>query len=98
MTEYQVHELQRLPGVGDERIEGVIAKTPSGFLAALKRYRACSDGGDHGSVIVYRDDAGAFRCMFMRWKEIEEEQTFTSKSKVREWLKIWLPVQHEAAK
>ena len=93
MPNCDVHELHRLPGVKAERVKGTLAKTPTGFLAALQEYRACSDVGDNGSVIVYRDDAGAYRCAFMQWKVTKESQTYTSKAKVRAWLKEWLPMQ-----
>jgi hypothetical protein len=84
-----------IPGVKGGRLKGPMASTVTGFMTALQKYRACSDAGDHGSVMVYRDDDGNFRCMFCVWQMARERQTFKTKAQVRAWLKEWLPVQRQ---
>lgn len=89
------HEFHSMTGVRAKRVKGIMAKTVNGFMVGLRTYRAVSDAGDHGSVLVYRDDSGAFRCHFVRWRQSVNEEQFESQAKVRAWLKKWLPVQRQ---
>lgn len=90
-----LHQFGSLPGVKGGRLKGPMVGSISGFMSALRKYRVCSDAGDHGSVMVYRDDDGRLRCYFMRWHSIVEEQNYKTKAEVRAWLKKWLPVQYQ---
>lgn len=97
MPKPYVNKYHSLPGVKGGELIGPMAKTVNGFMTALKAFRACADAGDHGSVMVYRDDAGNLRCVFMVRHEIREQQSFKTQREVREWLKEWLPVQRQQA-
>lgn len=82
-----------LPGVKRGTLRGPMAKSVTGFMKALEKHRVVADAGDHGAAMVYRDDAGNFRCKYMvRWSEIDA-QTLKTKAAVRCWLKEWLPKQ-----
>ena len=87
------HKFHYLPGVKAKQVTGVMARTVSGFITALRKYRVVSDAGDHGSVMVYRDDAGLYCCHFARWQVSLEKQRYATQAQVRAWLKEWLPVQ-----
>lgn len=89
------HEFHSMPDVRAKRVKGIMANSPSGFITALRKYRAVSDAGDHGSVLVYRDDAGRYRCHFMRWQQTINELQCTSQAEVRGWLREWLPAQRQ---
>lgn len=87
-----------LPGVRGGKLRGPFAvKSPNAFLRELETYRVVSDAGDHGSVTVWRDDSGAFRCEFCRWCATVESKIFTSKASVRRWLATWHPRQSDYA-
>lgn len=90
------HQYQAVPGVKGS-LTGVMAGSASGILAALKTYRAVSDAGDHGSIMVYRDDEGSYRCLFMVWGQTREQKVCKTQRDVRAWLKEWLPAQRRQA-
>lgn len=84
-----------LPGVRGGKLRGPMAKSVNGFMEALKSYRAVSDAGDHGAVMVWVDDDGLYRCHFMVRFFSQNEQILKRKSEVRKWLATWLPKQRE---
>jgi len=88
------HKYREVPGAKGT-LTGVMAGSITGIISALKNYRAVSDAGDHGSIMVYRDDAGKYRCLFMVWGITREEKVFISQREVRTWLKKWMPRQRE---
>lgn len=90
------HKYQAVPGVKGS-LTGVMASSVSGILTALKTYRAVSDAGDHGSIMVYRDDEGKYRCLFMVWGHTQEEKICKAQREVRTWLKEWMPKQRQRA-
>jgi len=93
MSKTEIHEFSGVPGVKGGKLKGPMAKSVSGFMLALRKYRACSDAGDYGGVMVWRDDDGAYRCHFMRFQASLEQQLFKTKAQVRAWLVEWLPRQ-----
>lgn len=90
-------DFHSLPGVKGGRLRGPMARTISGFRQALVANRCCSAAGDHGAVMVWRDDAGAWRCAFMRYQATLEAATFSSKAAVTTWLRAWLPKMHDGS-
>lgn len=84
-----------LPFVRGGTLRGPMVKSASAFLTALRRYRICSSSGCHGAVVVWLDDAGLYRCHFMRWRVTIAEACFRTKREVKDWLKLWLSRQHE---
>jgi hypothetical protein len=90
------HQYQSVPGVKGT-LTGIMAGSISGILAALKTYRAVSDAGDHGSIMVYRDDEGAYRCLFMVWGRTHAQKICKTQREVRDWLKEWMPHQRQHA-
>jgi hypothetical protein len=80
-----------LPGVKGGVIKDVrIARTVSGALRLLRTHRAVTGSGDHGAWTVWKDDAGALRCEFSRWRSPINEATFTKKKDVKAWLLKWM--------
>ncbi|HXJ61326.1 MAG TPA: hypothetical protein VNU68_32180 [Verrucomicrobiae bacterium] len=88
------HQYQAVPGVKGT-LTGIMASSVNGILTALKTYRAVSDAGDHGSIMVYRDDEGRYRCLFMVWGSTREQKICQTQREVREWLKKWMPAQRQ---
>ena len=84
-----------VPGIKSGYVKGVMATGITRIMAALEKHRAVSDAGDHGSVMVWRDDAGAYRAAFMVWCSTRATVTVTSKAALRKWLREFLPKQHE---
>lgn len=80
-----------MPGVKRKTIKGPMASSVNGFAVALRKHRLCSAAGDHGSVTVYVDDAGGYRCWFQRFHATVDAQTYKTKASVRKWLVEWLP-------
>lgn len=87
-----LHTFSGMPGV-KRRLRGPMAKSPSGFLKALRKHRIVSDAGDHGSVMAYTDDKKQIRAAFLRYHATISEDVFTSKAALRRWLVEWMPKQ-----
>jgi hypothetical protein len=92
----RLHDFAGLPGVKGGKLRGPMASSATGFMRALRQHRAVSAAGDHGSVMVWRDDAGKIRCSFMRHFRSIETLELSTKIDVRGWLIKWLPRMHEA--
>lgn len=89
---------QPLAGVRGGKLRGPFSvKSVSAFMRQLRDFRIVSDAGDHGSVTVWRDDAGKYHCHFCRWRADIDAQIFSSKAEVKRWLSVWHPKQYEAA-
>lgn len=67
------------------------AHSIAGFMNVLKRERVACGAGDHGSAMVWIDDAGLYRCTFYRFYAAMSSEAHKSKAAVRRWLKEWLP-------
>lgn len=90
------HKYLAVPGAKGT-LTGIMASSIHGILTGLKTYRAVSDAGDHGSVMVYRDDEGMYRCLFMVWGHTQQQKICKTQREVREWLKEYLPLQRQQA-
>lgn len=90
MVEY-VSEYHDLDGVSGGRLRGPMVHTVSGFRSAMVANRAVSSAGDHGAIMVWRDDSGQWRCSFMRFCTPRNEAVFSSKAAVLKWVREWLP-------
>lgn len=90
------HQYQTVPGVKGT-LTGIMASSASGILTALRTYRAVSDAGDHGSIMVYRDDEGQYRCLYMVLGVTREQLICKTQREVRVWLKEWMPRQRQRA-
>lgn len=92
MGKHSIASFSGMPGVRRKRLRGpIVGYSVTEFMAQLRNYRTVSAAGDHGSVMVYRDDAGKFRCAFCRWTQVIDSQTFDFKKQVRQWLANNLP-------
>lgn len=98
MADRYIAEYHSLDGVEGGRLKGPMARTVSGFKNGLTNHRACSGAGDHGAVIVWRDDAGGYRCAFQRFQNTIASVCLESKAAVYGWLKEWLPKMHARAR
>lgn len=92
-----LHKYHSLPGVKGGVLSGPMAKSVTGFIAALKQYRVVSDAGDYGSVIAYIDDDGAYRAAFMVYHNVQESMSCRTDKALRQWLREWLPAQRRPA-
>lgn len=91
-----IYEFFAPPGITKKkRLKGPQCNSVTELMDALDQFQIASDAGDHGSVIVYRDDAGDFRCAFMRFHATVNEGTFKTKAALRVWLKEWFPRQRD---
>lgn len=90
--ECSVATFSGMPGVRRKSLKGpIVGASPNQFMTALRKYRTASAAGDHGSVMVYIDDAKQFRCQFHRWTVVNESEAFKFKTQVKAWLAEWLP-------
>jgi hypothetical protein len=93
-AEERLHDFADLPGIRGGKARGPMAASATAFIAALRSHRVVSGAGDHGSVTVWRDDAGKLRCAFSRYRAIVDTREFSTKLDVRCWLAKWLPRMH----
>lgn len=84
-----------LEGVEGGELEGPIVMGGRAAMKALTRHRIVSGCGDNGAWTVWQDDKGAYRCDFCRHRKTINAAVFTSKSKVLDWLKEYIPQCHE---
>lgn len=73
------------------------ARTVTGFMGVLRKSRVCSSASDNGAVTVWKADDGTYHCDFGRWRSSINHQTFSSKARVRAWLKEYLPQMERGA-
>ncbi len=85
------------PGVKGGRLKGPMVRTVTDFRHAMVSNRAVSAAGDHGAVMVWKDDHGRWCCRFMRYQRAINDAAFYSKEGVFRWLRTWLPKQHQEA-
>ncbi len=82
---------RRLDGVSDETLEGPYVSSITAALKALRSNRICSAAGTYGSVTVWIDDDGKYRCAFHQYLVKKAGRIVSTKKQVRGWLKEWLP-------
>jgi hypothetical protein len=89
---YSIATFSGMPDVRRKSLKGpIVGNSPNQFMVMLRKYRTVSAAGDHGSAMVYIDDAGQFRCSFHRYGQTIDSPTFKFKKHVKEWLIAWLP-------
>ncbi|WP_026960561.1 hypothetical protein [Aliagarivorans taiwanensis] len=70
---------------------------PQRLLAAAKQYGLSMDAGPEGSVEVWRDDKGQFRCQFTESHVVDESSISVGDADAAEqWLNQWWPKQYDA--
>jgi hypothetical protein len=68
-----------------------IVRSVSAVLSVLRRHKGAVGAGDYGSVTIWIDDAGDYRCEATRYYAgVNSEQPKTLKG-VAAWAKKWLP-------
>lgn len=90
-----------LPGVAVDRLWSTPRTSVTGVIDALRRQRCVSATGPSGSLLVYRDDNGCFRCLYHKAGNClpVSSEIFASKEpQVRAWLRRWFPALHTAPK
>jgi len=81
-----------LPGVKGGKIENVpFARSVTGAMKALKKSRAVTGAGSYGAWTVWQADDSEYRCDFSRYMVTKSKASYTTKAKVYQWLKTWLP-------
>jgi hypothetical protein len=88
--------LRGLPGTKRNRKAGFVHSVTAA-LQALRAKGAATAASDNGALNIWRDDSGAYRCEFMRYRASVDRQIFHRVSDVRRWLKTWLPKTQEAS-
>lgn len=59
-------------------------------IRLLKRKTVGTTADDFGSISVWDDKEGRYRCEAYRWMQTVDSQVFTSYQAVRQWLKVWM--------
>jgi hypothetical protein len=85
-----VHEFEGMDGVKG-KLTGVIVRSVAGFNKKLRIHRIVSAAGDNGSVNVYVDDAGKYRCEFHQYRQTIDQKEYRTKASALQWLKEFLP-------
>lgn len=81
------------PGVASAEITGaILIRSASAGVRALHAGRACTATTDKGSITLYKDDTGAFRCILERAGRAKEESILHSKTAATTWLKQHFPL------
>lgn len=87
------NEYVGLAGVtAGKRLQGPSVDTVEEALDALKSNRVASNDGDHGSVTVWIDDAGAYRGGFTRHCMPIDIVETRSEADLKAWLDQWMPL------
>lgn len=80
--------LAGLPGVAAAEIfDAVSIRSSSAGVRALQAGRACTAVTNKGTITLYQDDSGAYRCVFERRGGSKEESILHSKAAATTWLK-----------
>lgn len=72
-----------LDGVKGGKLTGEIVRSVSAAMTALKKNRCVSGAGDYGAWIVWRDDAGKYRCDFSRHCITRADAVVSTKAKAK---------------
>lgn len=80
--------LTDLPGIRSGVVADVVVITSaSAGVRAINTGRSCHFDGRHGSLTVYRDDVGSYRCLMRRPGHANDENIVTFKSHANRWLR-----------
>jgi len=63
----------------------------SAVSRALRKHRAVLLAGDNGSITIYRDDVGNYRCEFDRYMVEKSHEIYKTKTAIKSWLSLWMP-------
>lgn len=87
----EIYHFSDVPGIRRAKVPGAYATSPSGFVRKLREHRLVCGAGDHGCIMVWRDDRKQLRGNFQRYHVTIDEQEFASIAAARRWLAEWLP-------
>lgn len=65
-------------------------------MYALQKHRVWLTAGDHGAIMVYRNDSDLLVCEFYRYLTPRDRRVYTQPKYVARWLKKWAPRVHLA--
>lgn len=84
--------LTGLPGTSEPTREVASARSVSHAVELLRSgWNGISQARDCGSVTVWLDDNGMWRCEFCSFRIAENESKFVHLAAVYQWLKDWWP-------
>lgn len=80
--------IEGLPGIAAGLIDDVVPiNSFSAGERALEAGRACTAEGPAGKLVVYRDDAGQYRCVLMTFGAAPDEAIVPTKKAAKDWLR-----------
>lgn len=88
---YSVVTLIDLPGVKSKETQAVKVTSPSDASQFMRKGMSVAACGNYGTIAVWKDDDGKWRCEFMRNKFTVELRKFTAMAVAWTWLKEWWP-------
>jgi hypothetical protein len=68
-----------------------IVRSVSAALSAIRDGEAATAAGDRGSINVWVDDKGRYRCEAMRYMATVNSETPKNLKELKAWLSEWLP-------
>jgi hypothetical protein len=84
-----------IEGVSAGEVEAVCVRSRT---AAIQELRAGAPAiiaaGDEGSLVVWVDDDGKYRCEFDRFLAAIDQKKFRHLAAVDQWLREWFPKMH----
>ena len=69
---------------------GAFANTPTAIIQCLRKRVVATAASDFGSLSVWDDKDGLYRCEAYRYRNTVDSRTFTSLKGVRGWAPKWL--------
>lgn len=75
-------------------LEGPFVGSKTAVIKDIREHRICSVVGDHGSVLVWRDDQGQLRACYDHYHREIAGGEFKSQSDLKAWLAEWMPKVH----
>lgn len=81
-----------IEGVEAGEVESVSVRSRTAAIRELRAgAKAVTAAGGEGALNVWRDDNGAFRCEFDRYRTPIDQKTFRFLGPVDDWLREWFP-------
>lgn len=80
-----------LPGVRRKKVRAYAITSVTQAVRYLRERQAITAANDEGALVVHLDDAGVWRCEFMRYLRTINASQFKHIAVVAQWLKEWMP-------
>lgn len=84
-------ELKGLTGVTQKAVPVAWFSSASQVSRLLRTNRALTTAGNNGAINVWIDDAGRYCADYQRYLKTEARWRGKQKTRLTEWLKVWMP-------